>query len=103
MGTRGCCASLLKVGGVIGAIIGKASDKNKNIKLLKEVGTVKIKDIGKRRSGKISTPVLFLIFTKESDTYDDEFRKQISSLYAPETDLPNYLEQPVSLVEPPKN
>ena len=93
----------MKIGGVIGAIIGKASEKNKDINLLKAVGTVKIKDIGKRRFGTILTPVLFLIFTKKSDKYDDEFRKQISSLYAPETDLPNYLEQPVSLVEPPEN
>ena len=97
------CCTLLKIGGVIGAIIGKASEKNKDINLLKEVGTVKIKDIGKRKFGTILTPVLFLIFTKKSDKYDDEFRKQISSLYAPQKDLPNYLEQPVSLVEPPKN
>ena len=56
------CVGLLKVGGAIKAIIGKASEKNKDINLLKEVGTIKTKILVKDIRNNFNTCFVFNIY-----------------------------------------
>ena len=93
------CCGYLKVGGTLGAIIGKKSENHKGLNLLRAVGTLQIIDKKSKRFGTILTPVLFLIFTKTSDANQDDYLNHGLSLYEPETDIPNYLEQPVSIIK----
>lgn len=93
----------LKVGGTLGAIIGKASedatDRKKYLKRLGEIGNFKMETSKKYKFGIITTPVLFIFFTKTTEEFDEELLNRTNDIFEPMTKTPDFLQQPI---EPPK-
>jgi len=94
----------LKVGGTLGAIIGKASENSDYLKELNELGDLKIIDMKKQQFGTIKTPIIFIIFTKTTEMYDEELLNKTNDIFEPTGKIPNFIPQEIPLViEPPKS
>ena len=97
----------LKVGGTLGAIIGKASedstDRKKYLKRLGEIGNFKMETSKKYKFGIITTPVLFIFFTKTTEEFDEELLNRTNDIFEPMTKTPDYMPTPLPQpIETPK-
>lgn len=92
----------LKVGGTLGAIIGKASEKSDYLKQLSQVGDLKIIDMKKQQFGTIKTPIIFVIFTKTTEEFDNVLLSKTNDIFEPTGKIPNFIPQEIPLIIEPK-
>jgi len=120
----------LRIGGVLGAIVGNTDTSDKYFKLttdqkkneiaiddygkyrfkllsdkLQQVGDLEIIKLGKRQFGSINTIVSFVIFKKKSTELDGYFLIESNKLYNEyllKNKIPNFIPQETSLIIEPK-